>query len=88
MHIAPNGAVSKIDTTATVKTISPHANPIAIGIVPMAACTVALGVYAIAQNSRSFLFNSVFISDNETPTILKISAAITNIITTMPAFEA
>ena len=55
-HIAPNGAVSKIDTTATVKTISPQSNPIAIGIVPMAACTVALGVYAI---HKPYLFFNV-----------------------------
>lgn len=67
--IAPNGAVSKIDTTATVRTISPHANPIVNGIVPIAACTVAFGVYAIAQNSRSFEFNFVFVSDSKTPTI-------------------
>ena len=54
MHKAPKGAVSRIATTATVNTISPHANPMARGIVPIAACTVALGVYAIAQNTLSF----------------------------------
>ena len=44
MHIAPNGAVIKIETTATVKTTLPQDSPIARGIVPMAACTVAFGV--------------------------------------------
>ena len=61
MQIAPKGAVNKIDTTATVNANSPHSNPIASGIVPIPACTVALGVYAIAQNNLSFLFNFVII---------------------------
>ena len=46
IHIAPNGAVISIDITATVRTNSPHTNPIDKGIVPIAACTVAFGVYA------------------------------------------
>lgn len=41
---APKGAVIKIAKTATVKTISPQANPIAKGTPPIAACTVALGI--------------------------------------------
>ena len=44
MQIAPKGAVIKIDNTATVSTILPQGKPIASGIVPIAACTVAFGV--------------------------------------------
>ena len=44
MKMAPNGAVSKMDMTATVNTMLPHSNPIEKGIVPIAACTVAFGV--------------------------------------------
>ena len=36
-HIAPKGAVIKIDITATVRTISPQDSPIASGTVPSAA---------------------------------------------------
>ena len=41
---APRGAVMIMDRTATVSIISPHGSPIARGIPPMAACTVAFGV--------------------------------------------
>ena len=41
---APNGAVIKIDKTATVNTTFPHSNPMDNGIAPIAACTVAFGV--------------------------------------------
>ena len=44
IHIAPKGAVIKIDITATVRTISPQDSPITRGTVPSAACTVAFGV--------------------------------------------
>lgn len=59
-QIAPNGAVIRIASTATVSTIFPHGNPIDSGTAPIAACTVALGVYANAQNTRSFLDKSIF----------------------------
>lgn len=58
---APRGAVTKIDKTATVNTIFPHGNPIESGIAPIAACTVAFGVYAIIQNMRSFIDRSLLI---------------------------
>ena len=77
MQIAPNGAVMRIDNTATVNTVCPQANPIVKGIAPIAACTVALGVYAIMQNSFSCLVSLVFINDIATPNILKIKAPIT-----------
>ena len=86
--MAPKGAVTKIAKTATVNTISPHANPMESGIVPIAACTVALGVYAIAQNTLSFLFKSVFSKDMATPLIRNINANTTNITTTAPAATA
>lgn len=57
--MAPKGAVIKIATTATDKTICPQGNPSASGTEPMAACTVAFGMYAIIQNSRSFRFRRV-----------------------------
>ena len=44
IQMAPNGAVSKMDTTATVKTMLPQDSPMARGMVPMAAWTVAFGV--------------------------------------------
>ena len=39
--------------------LSPQAKPSASGMPPMAACTVALGVYAIIVKSRSFLLRLV-----------------------------
>ncbi len=74
-----------IDNTATVSTIWPQGSPIARGIAPMAACTVAFGVYAIMQNSFSFLFSGVLIRDKRTPAILKSSAPSTNTIELIPA---
>lgn len=43
MPNAPKGAVIIIDKIAMLNTISPHGKPTASGIVPIAACTVALG---------------------------------------------
>lgn len=40
---APSGAVIRMESTATVSTISPQARPILSGIDPIAACTVAFG---------------------------------------------
>ena len=57
---APNGAVIKMDKTATVNTICPHPSPAAKGTDPIAACTVAFGQYAIIQNNLSVLLNDVF----------------------------
>ena len=73
MAIAPTGAVIKIAKTATVNTIFPHANPIESGIPPIAACTVAFGVYAIMQNILSFIFSFVFNKQQNTPIIRKIN---------------
>lgn len=42
--MAPKGAVSKIEITATVRTILPQPSPMVKGMVPMAAWTVAFGV--------------------------------------------
>ena len=40
---APSGAVMRMDNTATVSTKLPQGSPIAKGIPPIAACTVAFG---------------------------------------------
>ena len=53
MANAPNGAVSTIARTATVSTRSPQVKPNASGIPPIAAWTVAFGVYASIVNSLS-----------------------------------
>ena len=47
-------AVTKIENTATVKTIFPQESPIAKGTPLIVAYTVAFGVYAKAQKIRSF----------------------------------
>ena len=73
-HIAPNGAVIKIDNTATVNTIFPHSNPIDNGIAPIAACTVAFGVYATIQNNLSLFDKPVLSNDTATPVILNNNA--------------
>ena len=77
-----------MDTTATVKTILPHSKPIANGIVPIAACTVAFGVYANMQKNRSFFVKFVLRSDTNTPDIRKIRANATSKITAIPADNA
>lgn len=59
MANAPNGAVSTIARTATVSTRSPQVKPNASGIPPIAAWTVAFGVYASIVNSLSFLLRLV-----------------------------
>ena len=41
---APIGAVKRMETTATVRMISPDDKPIERGMAPIAACTVAFGV--------------------------------------------
>lgn len=46
MRNAPKGAVIRIESTATVSTIFPQASPMDRGTPPMAAWTVALGIYA------------------------------------------
>lgn len=43
MSHAPNGAVNRMEKTATDKIISPPGIPREKGIEPIAACTVALG---------------------------------------------
>lgn len=88
MQIAPNGAVMRIDNTAAVNTVCPQANPIVKGIVPIAACTVALGVYAIMQNSFSCRVSLVFIKDIATPDILNAKAPIINKTANIPAAAA
>ena len=69
----PRGAVIRIASTATVSTMFPQAKPIANGIPPMAACTVALGEYANTQNILSFKLSSVPIKEKTTPIALNIS---------------
>ena len=59
MQIAPNGAVMRMDSTATVRTICPQGSPMESGSAPIAACTVAFGAYAAMQKIRSFQFKSV-----------------------------
>ena len=67
MPIAPSGAVSKMASTATESTRFPQGRPIASGVAPIAACTVALGRYAITQNSRSFFVSFVPATQRHTP---------------------
>ena len=88
MQIAPNGAVIRIDNTATVNTVCPQANPIVKGIVPIAACTVALGVYDIMQNSFSCFVSLVFIKDIATPSILNTKAPIISKTANIPEVTA
>lgn len=52
--------------------ISPFFAPIASGIVHIAACTVALGIYDTMQNSFSSLFKFELYSDISTPIPLPI----------------
>ena len=59
MRSAPVGAVINIAHTATVSTVSPQLSPIARGTAPMAAWTVALGMYEKAEKIRSFLLSIV-----------------------------
>ena len=84
MANAPSGAVRTIASTATVSTISPQAKPNARGIPPIAACTVAFGVYAIIVNNLSFLLRLVPNKHTNTPSILKNSAPTMTIIALMP----
>ena len=86
MPIAPSGAVIRMATTATERTICPHESPIAIGTEPIAACTVALGRYAITQKILSLIFSFVPTRQSHTQTERKMSAK--NIIPTaaIPAF--
>lgn len=74
-QIAPKGAVIKIDKTATVNTVCPHASPIASGTAPMAACTVAFGVYASMQNIFSLLVSSEPSRQSHTPAMRNSKAA-------------
>ena len=75
MPIAPSGAVSKMASTATESTRFPQGRPIASGVAPIAACTVALGKYAITQNSRSFFVSFVPATQRHTPTERMTSAS-------------
>lgn len=74
MSNAPNGAVIRIASTAMVKMICLDANPIANGSGPMAACTVAFGVYATMQKSRSLIFSCVLSRPMNTLAIRNIIA--------------
>ena len=75
-------------STAIVSMISPDAKPNDKGIEPIAACTVALGQYAIIENILSFLFSLVFINETSTPNILNIKAPNIKIIPVSPVFKA
>ena len=88
MPKAPNGAVIKIDSTATVRTICPQANPIASGSPPIAACTVALGMYAIMQKDRSLADSSVFHKQRKTPAMRKTRTPNISKIAAGPALNA
>ena len=83
---APIGAVNTIDNTAMVNTRLPQLNPNANGIPPIAACTVAFGVYAIIVNILSFQFKLVLISEIPTPIILNNKTSKIRIIPKKPAF--
>ena len=74
MKVAPIGAVRIIAKTATLKMMLPASTPAAKGIDPMAAWTVAFGVYAIAEKMRSFVFRFVPETAKKTATILKNKA--------------
>ena len=69
MAKAPNGAVIKIANTATVNTILPQESPMERGMEPMAACTVAFGIYANMQKRRSRICNFVPNRQTNTPNI-------------------
>ena len=60
----------------------------ASGIPPMAAWTVAFGIYAIMQNVRSFLFKPVFKRQKNTPTIRNTSTPKIKITAANPADSA
>ena len=84
---APSGAVINIDSTAIDSTNEPQDSPIARGIPPIAACTVALGMYANIVNNLSFLFNGVNSSANRTPIDLIKSEINSRSIAEYPAFN-
>ena len=86
MANAPNGAVSTIARTATVSTRSPQVKPNASGIPPIAAWTVAFGVYASIVNSLSFLLRLVPNRHTNTPNILNTNAPIITIRAFTPTF--
>ena len=71
---APRGAVKRMAATAAVRTIFPQDSPMESGTEPMAACTVAFGVYAIMQKSRSFFVSLVPARLKNTPAIRKSRA--------------
>ena len=74
-----------VEITATVSTRLPQGNPMERGMVPMAACTVAFGVYAIMQNNRSLPFSGVASRDRKTPAMRNTNAAATSRMTATPA---
>ena len=86
MANAPNGAVSTIARTATVSTRSPQVKPNASGIAPIAAWTVAFGVYASIVNSLSYLLRLVPNRHTNTPNILNTNAPIKTIRAFTPTF--
>lgn len=78
----------KIESTATVNTIFPHANPRDRGTAPIAACTVAFGVYATMQKNRSFFDKFVFDTEIATPIIRNCNARIITQTAGIPAATA
>ena len=60
-------------STAIASIVSPAATPAATGIAPIAACTVAFGMYAAMQNTFSFRLRSVLLRESRTPRLLTIS---------------
>ena len=77
-----------IAMTAAVRAAVPQESPIESGIVPIAACTVAFGVYAAIQKSLSFGLSYVLIIDRATPSIRKMTEIITSAMTAAPAETA
>ncbi len=63
-----------MESTATDKTIFPQDRPKDRGTDPIAACTVAFGIYAIIQYIFSFIFSGVPTKQSITPIERKISA--------------
>ena len=83
--MAPIGAVIMIDKTAIVRIKLPEGTPIVKGTAPIAACTVAFGIYDTEQKALSFLFKLVLIRERFTPIILKNKAAKTKTKENKPA---
>ena len=67
INIEPIGAVMTIAKTAMDRIKCPDGIPSARGMVPMAACTVAFGIYENPTKSFSFHVNLVLMSAMNTP---------------------